>query len=157
MPNSLFPSFPVARVMLAVSQNSRRAVMQVLAKQISTDLNLHAAGVADMLAHHNGANMAAIGKGVVVIDQCVDYIDEPYMLMARLTHRVDFNAPDGQMIDVVCLLLSPAGHKIDHIRSIGRLTRMFRDDSFNAKLRSSTSEDAIRALFMAPLHEAIAA
>jgi PTS system nitrogen regulatory IIA component len=146
VPGATFTPQP-SRILLDVSQNSRRAVVQTITRAIAADLNLHAAGVADMMRAGATTQMQVEG-GVAVIDQCSEQIDEPYLLVARLTHAVDFHAPDNRHVDLVCVLLSPAGSNIDHIRMLGRLTRQLHDAAFADTVRSATSVDAVRALFL---------
>jgi nitrogen PTS system EIIA component len=151
-------SLPIpTRIIPRLLPNSRRAILQTLTRQIADDMHIHLAGVTDMFEPHNGARFTAVGDGVVIIDALVDYLEESYVLVARLAHKVNFQADDGKMIDLVFLVLSPTAARVAHMQMIGRLTRAAHHNAFTSGLRSATSMDAMRALFIAPDDRAIAA
>jgi nitrogen PTS system EIIA component len=153
---SLLP-FAVSRVLSNVSPNSRRSVIDYIGRQAATDIGLHAVGVVDAIIKAETTISAGIGDGVAVLDCMMEHLDAPYTLVARLVNQVDFLAPDGKPVDLVCLILSPASDRIGHIRSLGRLTRLMHWDDFRQKLRSANSADAMTALFMMPSLEMLAA
>jgi nitrogen PTS system EIIA component len=156
MPNAFNMPVDVSRTLFSVSPNSRRSIAQTLARQAAADLDLHVVGMNDVLQQRL-QDPVAIGGGVAVVDCMIDHLDHPYTLVARLTHQVDFQAPDSQPIDLVCVTLSPSDNRIAHIREVGRLTRMMRDQDLCAKLRSASSADAMSALLINPVEETIAA
>ena len=56
-------------------------------------------------------------------------------LFARLERPVDFEALDGQPVDLIFLLLAPEGAGADHLKALARVARLLRDPEVARKLR----------------------
>ena len=140
-------NFIPSRVLLRLPPNSARAVLHTLSQKIALDLSRPLAGVQDMLSRHQGAAMTPLEQGVMIIDQMVLGLDAPYLLIAHLSHPVDFQqGPDHHMTDLVVVYLSPDTGKIAHIRSVGRLVRYFHNIDLCDMIRGAGSPDAVVAI-----------
>ena len=62
-------------------------------------------------------------------------LDKLFGLFARLERPIDFEALDGQPVDLVFLLLAPEGAGADHLRALARVARLLRDPDVARKLR----------------------
>ena len=67
-------------------------------------------------------------------------------LFARLERPIDFEAIDGQPVDLVFLLLAPETAGADHLRALSRIARVLRDPSVVQKLRGTRDASALHAL-----------
>ncbi len=67
-------------------------------------------------------------------------------VFARLAKPVDFGAVDELPVDLVFMLLSPAGAGAEHLKALARVSRRLRDRGFASKLRGAGSADALYAL-----------
>ena len=56
---------------------------------------------------------------------------------------VDFEALDGQPVDLVFLLLAPEGAGADHLKALARVARLLRDPDIARKLRESRDAEAL--------------
>ncbi len=140
-------NFIPSRVLLRLPPNSARAVLHTLSQKIALDLSRPLAGVQDMLSRHQGAAMTPLEQGVMIIDQMVLGLDAPYLLIAHLSHPVDFQkGPDHHMTDLVLIYLSPDTGKMAHIRSVGRLVRYFHNNDLCDMIRGAGSPDAVVAI-----------
>lgn len=140
-------NFIPSRVLLRLPPNSARAVLHTVSQEIASDLARPLAGVQDMLSRHQGAAITPLEHGVVIIDQMVLGIDTPYLLIAQLSHPVDFQeGPDHHMTDLVIVYLSPDTGKMAHIRSVGRLVRYFHNIDLCEMIRGAGSPDAVVAI-----------
>ena len=48
-------------------------------------------------------------------------------MFARLDRPIDFDALDGQPVDLVFVLLAPEGAGADHLKALARIARLLRD------------------------------
>ena len=64
-------------------------------------------------------------------------------LFARLDRSVDFEALDGQPVDLIFLLLAPEGAGADHLKALARVARLLRDSTVAHKLRASRDAEAL--------------
>ena len=63
---------------------------------------------------------------------------------------VDFEALDGQPIDLVFLLLAPEAAGADHLKALARVARLLRDAEVARKLRDSRDAEALYAVLAMP-------
>ena len=71
-------------------------------------------------------------------------------LFARLERPVDFEALDGQPVDLMFLLLAPEGAGADHLKALARVARLLRDPEVARKLRESRDAEALYAVLALP-------
>ena len=70
-------------------------------------------------------------------------------ICARLAEPIDFDAVDGQKVDIVFLLLAPEGAGADHLKALARISRLLREGSAVEKLRASKDAAALYAVLTA--------
>ena len=71
-------------------------------------------------------------------------------MFARLERPIDFEAMDGQPVDLVFLLLAPEGAGADHLKALARIARLLRDTDVAKKLRASREAQAIYSVLALP-------
>jgi PTS system nitrogen regulatory IIA component len=64
-------------------------------------------------------------------------------LLARLREPIDFEAIDGQPIDIVFLLLLPAASQLEQLNAPAAVARKLRDPEVLRKLREAPSATAL--------------
>jgi PTS system nitrogen regulatory IIA component len=67
-----------------------------------------------------------------------------------LQRSIDFEAMDGQPVDLVFLLLAPEGAGADHLKALARIARLLRDQDVAKKLRASRDAQAIYSVLALP-------
>ena len=67
-------------------------------------------------------------------------------LFAQLSEPVEFDAVDGEPVDIVFLLLAPEGAGADHLKSLARISRLLRERGSVEKLRASKDAAALYAV-----------
>jgi PTS system nitrogen regulatory IIA component len=71
-------------------------------------------------------------------------------LFARLERPIDFEAMDGQQVDLMLLLLAPEGAGADHLKALARVARLLRDQDVANKLRASRDAESLYAVLAMP-------
>ena len=71
-------------------------------------------------------------------------------LFARLERPIDFEALDGQPVDLIFLLLAPETAGADHLKALARIARLLRDPDVVKKLRQSSDAEALYAVLALP-------
>ncbi|MGY3122416.1 mannitol/fructose-specific phosphotransferase system IIA component (Ntr-type) [Bradyrhizobium sp. S3.14.4] len=77
-------------------------------------------------------------------------LEKIFGLFARLDRPIDFEAMDGQPVDLVFLLLAPEGAGADHLKALARIARLLRDQDIAKKLRASRDAQAIYSVLALP-------
>ena len=87
-----------------------------------------------------------LGAGIALPHGRLDGLEGVFGAFARLSSPVDFEAVDGQPVDLVFMLLSPADAGADHLKALAAISRALRDGERAAQLRGARTRDAIFAL-----------
>jgi PTS system nitrogen regulatory IIA component len=139
-PNAVFPS---------LKATSKKQALQ--------DLSAHAA----MLTGHDGREIfetllrrerlgsTGVGGGVAIPHGKLAKTERLFGLFARLDQPVDFEALDGDPVDLIFLLIAPESAGADHLKALARIARLLRDPEVARKLRSTRDPQTVHALLTA--------
>ena len=87
-----------------------------------------------------------VGNGIAIPHGKLPKLDKLFGLFARLDRPIDFEALDGQPVDLVFLLLAPEAAGADHLKALARVARLLRDPEVARKLRESRDAEALYAV-----------
>ncbi len=91
-----------------------------------------------------------IGHGVAIPHGKLAKLDRLVGVFARLEKPIDFEALDGQPVDLIFILLAPEGAGADHLKALARIARLLRDEKAAEELRRAQDESALLALLTSP-------
>ena len=87
-------------VMIDVRATSKRALLQEYGAKAATNLGLPVDQVAPLLLKREDLGSTGIGKGVAIPHVRLPDVQRPYGLLARLRQPIEFDAIDGQAVDI---------------------------------------------------------
>lgn len=87
-----------------------------------------------------------LGKGVAIPHGRLAGLNEPAGAFIKLKEAVDFDAIDGQPVDLIFALLVPEEANEEHLTLLAQLARMFSDNDFCARLRSADNAASLAHL-----------
>ena len=87
---------------------------------------------------------SGIGNGVAISHMRLPRLTRPMIIYSKLSHMVDFNANDGEPVDLMCLVLSPEFEGPKHLQRLAKVTRFFNDEHFCNQLRQASDKQDIR-------------
>src|ERR1700730_6209045 len=76
-----------------------------------------------------------VGNGVAIPHVRLEQVKRPFGIMARLREPIDFNAVDGQPVDLVCLLLLSKGNEGAQLAALAGVARRLRTPEVLQELR----------------------
>ena len=84
----------------------------------------------------------AIGHGVAVPHAYLDVLDEPVVLLVRLTRPLNLGAPDGVPTRFLFLMLGPQGRTAEHLDMLTQIARLTADEEwrYEAKQAKTASQ-----------------
>jgi len=85
--------------------HSKSALLHDLAHRAALVLNVDDDTVFSALLKREELGSTGVGNGVAIPHVRLEQVKKPFGILARLKHPVDFDAIDGQPVDLVCLLL----------------------------------------------------
>ena len=138
IPDLLLPN----DVMIDVKASNKRQLLQELAARAAAVAGLGADQVASHLLKREELGSTGIGKGVAIPHARLKELQRPYGLLAKLKQGIEFDAIDGQRVDVVFVLLLPAAAENDALGALASVARILRSPENLARLRAAkdTSE-----------------
>jgi PTS system nitrogen regulatory IIA component len=113
--------------------------LKELAGRAAAAVNLPADMVAAEIEKRDDLGSTGIGRGVAIPHARLREIKKPLALLARLKSAIEFDAVDGQPVDLVFLLILPAASQLDQLNALSAVARKLRDRDVLGKMRSATS------------------
>src|SRR5947209_20203515 len=125
-PNAVVPALKV---------NGKKQAIQELASRAAKLTRQNERLIFEMLMQREKLGSTGIGNGIAIPHGKLPKLEKLIGLFARLDRPVDFEALDGQPVDLVFLLLAPEGAGADHLKALARVARLLRDPDVARKLR----------------------
>jgi PTS system nitrogen regulatory IIA component len=128
--------------MIDVRAANKRQLLQELAAKAADSIGLRVDQVAPDLLKREELGSTGIGRGVAIPHARLPDVQRPYGLLARLKAPIEFDAIDGQAVDIVFVLLLPAAAENGQIGALAQVARTLRPEENLARLRAArnTSE-----------------
>jgi PTS system nitrogen regulatory IIA component len=130
-PNAILP---------ALKANNKKQVIQELAARAAELTGQNERVILEILTQREKLGSTAVGNGVAI----------PHGKLPKLARPVEFEARDGQPVDLVFLLLAPEAAGADHLKALARVARLLRDPEIARRLRESQDADALYAVLAMP-------
>ena len=83
-----------------------------------------------------------IGSGVAIPHGKTPHVDQLVMAAGVCRAPVDFDALDGEPVELCFLLVGPESAAGAHIKALSRISRLLRRDTLRAALRAADTGDA---------------
>src|ERR1700688_1145709 len=126
-----------ADVMFDVRATNKRLLLQELAAKAAASLGLNLEQIAPHLLKREELGSTGIGKGVAIPHARLPDLQRPCGVFARLKQPIEFEAIDGQKVDVVFVLLLPAAAEDRQIGALALVARTLRPAENLARLRAA--------------------
>jgi len=100
----------------------------------------------DVLLQRERLGSTGLGHGIAIPHGKLAGLKCIVGIFARLAEPIEFDAVDGEKVDIVFLLLAPEGAGADHLKALARISRLLREGSAVEKLRASKDAAALYAV-----------
>ncbi|HEU4659670.1 MAG TPA: PTS IIA-like nitrogen regulatory protein PtsN [Pseudolabrys sp.] len=140
-PNAIIPALKASNKKQAIQEISARA-----AELTGESEN----GILEILLQREKLGSTAVGNGVAIPHGKLPKLNRLFGLFARLEKPVNFEALDGQPVDLIFLLLAPENAGADHLKALARVARLLRDAEIARKLRESQDAEGLYAVLALP-------
>ena len=134
-PNAVYPPLRV---------NSKKQALQELAERAAELTGRSEREIFETLLQRERLGSTGVGNGIAIPHGKMAKMDRLFGLFARLEKPIDFEALDGEPVDLIFLLLAPESAGADHLKALARIARLLRDPDIAQRLRAS--RDAAGAL-----------
>jgi PTS system nitrogen regulatory IIA component len=139
-----------AAIIPALKVNGKKQAIQELAARAAELTGQSERAILEVLLQREKLGSTGVGNGIAIPHGKLPKLGRLFGLFARLERPIDFEALDGQPVDLVFLLLAPEAAGADHLKALARVARLLRDPEVTRKLRESGDADAIFAALAMP-------
>src|SRR5438876_12129301 len=137
-------------ILPALKVNNKKQALQELAAKAAELSGQNERTIFEILLQREKLGSTGVGNGIAIPHGKLPKLSKLFGLFARLERPVDFEALDGQPVDLVFLLLAPEGAGADHLKALARIARLLRDQDVAKKLRASRDAQAIYSVLALP-------
>ncbi|HVY88870.1 MAG TPA: PTS IIA-like nitrogen regulatory protein PtsN [Hyphomonadaceae bacterium] len=124
----------------------RKQVLAEMSAVMAQALGLDRKLVLEAVLEREKLGSTGVGEGVAIPHARIEGLRRPVGGFARLLEPADFEAIDEREADLVFMLLAPTDSGAEHLRSLARVARMFRQESIRASLRKAQTSEAVLAI-----------
>src|SRR6202035_190365 len=124
-------------VMIDVRASNKRLLLQELAAKAASNLGVGVDRVAPYLLQREELGSTGIGGGVAIPHARLPDLQRPYGLLAKLKQGIEFDAIDGHAVDIVFVLLLPAGAENLQLAALALVARTLRPSENLVRLRGA--------------------
>jgi PTS system nitrogen regulatory IIA component len=140
-------------VLVDIRASDKAGVLRVLASRAANAVNLPAGDILKLLLKREELGSTGTGGGIAIPHARIAGLSRPFGILARVSNGIDFDAIDGQPVDLIFLLLLPAAADKDQLSALAAVARTLRDPNSIRDLRGAqTSEDLYRAMTVGAAH-----
>ena len=130
-------------VAIDVRAGDKAGLLKELAARAASALGLSAEAVASEIEKRDELGSTGIGGGVSIPHARFREVKKPFGLLVRLKQPIEFDAIDGQPVDIVFLLVLPAASQLDQLNALAAVARKLRDREVLRKLREAVDAAAL--------------
>ncbi|NQX90387.1 MAG: PTS sugar transporter subunit IIA, partial [Halioglobus sp.] len=121
-------------------------VFELAAKLIAEEqLSLPANDIFPALVAREKLGNTGLGKGIAIPHCRVNNCTHALGALITLAQPVEFDAPDAQGVDILCVMLVPEESQQEHLDMLAGLARNLSDDEFCRRLRDCANDEELYA------------
>ena len=133
-------------VIARMRATSKKQALQELARRSAEVSGLEQREIFDILLERERLGTTGIGRGIAIPHGKHDRLNGLVGVFARIDKAIDFDAVDGDPVDLLFLLLAPLSAGADHLKALAKVSRTLRDQTICTQLRGCEDADGIYAL-----------
>jgi PTS system nitrogen regulatory IIA component len=127
-----------ADALIDVKGSNKRLLLQEFAAKAANSLGLRVDQIAPYLLKREDLGSTGIGKGVAIPHARLPDLQRPYGMLAKLRAPMEFDAIDGEAVDIVFVLLLPvAPADTGQLGPLALVARTLRPPANLARLRTA--------------------
>jgi PTS system nitrogen regulatory IIA component len=144
--NLISKLLPVQNVLIDLDVSSKKRVFEHAGLMFENNHNIARSLVFDSLFAREKLGSTGLGQGIAIPHGRIKGMREAVGAMIRMHEPIPFDAPDGQPVNLIFVLLVPERATDLHLQILSELAQMFSDKPFRDQLLNAPSADAMHRL-----------
>jgi PTS system nitrogen regulatory IIA component len=137
---------------------SKKRLLEHISELLAKDAPRHTWNeIFNSLINREKLGSTGLGKGVALPHGRIGSLDKPLCAFVRLGQPVEFDAADGEPVDLVFALLVPEESTEEHLQVLSSIAELFSKPTFCTRMRRCESDACLYRLLDLQEHEQISA
>ena len=145
--NLIIKILPPENVILDADSSSKKRVFERVGILFENTHQIARSQVFDSLFAREKLGSTGLGQGVAIPHGRIKGLRDAVAAFVKTHAPIPFDAPDGQPVNLIFVLLVPERATDLHLQLLGELAQMFSDKSFREQLQNSNDPATIHQLF----------
>jgi PTS system nitrogen regulatory IIA component len=137
--NLIAKLLPGQNVVLDLDVSSKKRVFEHAGLLFENNQNVARSQVFDSLFAREKLGSTGLGQGIAIPHGRIKGLKEAVGAMIRMREPIPFDAPDGQPVNLIFVLLVPERATDLHLQILSELAQMFSDQAFRERLVKAES------------------
>jgi len=146
--NLISSILPLENVILDADSTSKKRVFERVGILFENTRHIARSQVFDSLFAREKLGSTGLGQGVAIPHGRIKNMRDAVAAFVKTEASIPFDAPDGQPVNLIFVLLVPERATDLHLQLLGELAQMFSDRTFREQLQASSDPVVIHQLFM---------
>ena len=125
---------PLANVIVDLDVSSKKRVFEKVGLLFENNHQIARSRVFDSLFAREKLGSTGLGQGVAIPHGRIKGLKEALGVLVRMKQAIPFDAPDGQPVGLIFVLLVPDRATDVHLQILSELAQMFSDKLFRERL-----------------------
>lgn len=125
---------------------SKKKALEELSTLLAKGAGVNAAEILASLSAREKLGSTGLGHGVAIPHGRMGGISGSVGAFMRLKHPLDYDAHDGNGVDLIFGLLVPQNASETHLKHLAAIAEMFSDDAFCRKMREAKDDAGLFGL-----------
>ncbi len=144
--NLIAKILPEANILLDLDVSSKKRVFEQVGLLFENNHSIARSEVFDSLFAREKLGSTGLGQGIAIPHGRMKGLKEALGAMVRTREPIPFDAPDGQNVSLIFVLLVPDRATDAHLQILSELAQMFSDKAFRVQLTAAASPAELRQL-----------
>jgi len=139
---------PAQNVLPELDVGSKKRVFEHAGLVFENNHDIARSQVFDSLFAREKLGSTGLGQGIAIPHGRIKGLKEAVGALIRMREPIPFDAPDGQPVKLIFVLLVPERATDLHLQILSELAQMFSDKSFRDQLLAAPSAEAMHQLIV---------
>ena len=144
--NQIAKLLPLANVVLDLDVSSKKRVFEQAGLLFENNEHVARSQVFDSLFAREKLGSTGLGQGIAIPHGRIKGLKDAVGAVVRTRQPIPFDAPDGQNVQLIFVLLVPERATDLHLQILSELAQMFSDPAFRAQLLAATTAEQMHTL-----------
>lgn len=135
-----------ANILLDLDVSSKKRVFEQVGLLFENNHNIARSDVFESLFAREKLGSTGLGQGIAIPHGRMKGLKDAVGAMVRTREPIPFDAPDGQNVRLIFVLLVPDRATDAHLQILSELAQMFSDKAFREQLAAATSPGEMHQL-----------